>query len=1098
MPYLRLKRSGQEFTCLGSTDGDRYSLLYRTRLDLPSRAYVGMLLRCNDAGEPLTCTLSDVKLNAQDFGAFMQTDIGPVAQAGKVQVANGQWILQTFGYRLSTFDPTFRGLLVYKPHQGDFELDLKVSDFPGATLPGREVGLVCLEQLDFDHLGVAVLYGGSRCGYGLSLPPQASLKPYWDEGMHLAQAQLLLGPGPAKELCSVRVSCASWEQLVDSVSELANGIEAGLSREMHLDFSQPAPAARLTPEQLKTLDEARAQVLGVNSGAVLEASRRIDEILNASPTAPSAQCAAAMPGAILACQDLYGLFHERSRFLAGPLSHWLLARRLGAPQRPRDALGGAWVMMAAGYPRACDELVASLPQDVQGSEEAVALKMMITRDYRLIDPASVDGASPITQLAFVRAAEYCIRSDLLEAMGPEPALRNRSSALIPPAKVIGVGPNHLLTELGVTLACARDVSDLLGCTQLDEGRRLEAVQAMARELGLDEGGDLPTLARGVAWELANLRDSLKAIKVVPSLMKLYSLAMQQPGGPVVPGAVARWQCLPLHDFADEQRGLMLRKALQRYIFVGTCWCVPELANQFCADLAQGLQEQAPPLAQFFEALSQQALGRSDQAAPAIQKILASPTGRLPSVVCNTLWYLPTETVLGTKAGQKLHLPPGRGAWEWQMLAYTSDSLPHGWVNVYNYSQRCRSADAYDCWSATNIVRYEQNLAIQETLSQKMPYHAGLLSTLIGWARQFGDTTKAEQLCRRLIELTPEDPEPYSQLAFLLYHQGRRAQAVEVALEAMEKCRDNLLKYNMMGTLAIWLVQENRPAEALKWGREAAESYSETSLRGYAVALEANGRIDEARRVYRDCALRYGGAAKDYLDFLLDHGGTDAQVLQAVRDLATEHAKLLEKLSGRIAFSLQRARRIDLLEQAMQGPLAKVEPSQKLGHLLVCALYARDFPKALDYARKLEQLGPLQPLQVQYVHMAGRLSRDEQVQAKMMAQLRGLANNADVTWYCWYVASGVSARQILKQDPHPSPVPAYVNWMAGMEAELEGDLPGAAKYYRTASRIQKDTHGDYIPAVWADRLEKQIQSAATAPVTAPAAAGAPTPEQATSE
>lgn len=1076
MNHLRLVRRGQEFSAFVSAKGQEYIPLWRMSLDMPSRTYVGMLLRNSPTAQETECVLSKFLINGQDAGNLRPTNIGWGGKTGHLSHADGTWRLTTYGYRAVRFDNSMSALVAYAPQAGDFQIDVAVKTHK-SDFPWRVAGPVCLAALDFDHPGIALLRAKTKCGLGLARPPLVSMKSYCDDSLHLAAIQWATAPGDSKTLAEVPVSCATWDQLEDSVASLADAIEAGLERELSLG-PPSSPDPEPTAKRLAALDEARAKVLEVNSGTILRAAAQVDQALTDLPTCPQAHYTASLAGAVLALQDPYGAFHERGRFLAGPLSHWMLAKRLAPPTRDADRLSGAWLMLACGYPLAATDVTDALPAG-SDSPEARALHMFATCDYRPLDPNTVLSASPIEQLAWTEATNDCGLSEPREAVCADLVRRHRSAAFVPRRSDMEVAPGHTAWVLCMATCFARDAFDLLTSPQLPPQTRQRVAAAMIRNMNLPPWEDLLTQARAVAWSIFHEADDRTVIPNVAILMDLYRAAATQPiefGGPdrLLP------PCMPIHDFADVQRGLFLAAVYDRICFVQEDWSVRELAGSLSQEMADATAL-CPDVSLFFRAASLSSFKKYEDSKATVLQVLGTPLGRQYALTSILTLEWPAKGILLSDM-RKLTWPAARGAWDLQNLARLRHSDHAEWVACYNTSFACRRVDPWNVASASYVARSERNLEDLKQMAQRLPYSVRVLRSIRSCAMDWKQWDDAEWALRRQLTLTPQDPMAYRSLAIVVLKRGRRAEAIQVAEEAMRVCPWSVGKSTLMGELAVWLVRESRPEEALMWGEQSRQSGSFVGLRGYAVALAANGRTREALEAYRDLALRFGSAAQDYLDFLIDQGASDTDIMEAITSLARTHADILYLPAEGVAESLQRDGRTSLLAQAYAGPLAAVPPDLQKSQLLLCALSERDFPATLEYAHQLRQLRPLDADELRRAHMAARLLGRQDAKAELEQQLRTVSvQRASNEWYFNNIFGPITAEETIARNPHP-PQASLVYWLLGIERECRGDVSGAMYAYQDAAQaFGDDDYADTTAGRWWRRMSRQ---AASSPASAP--------------
>ncbi|MHC4716720.1 MAG: hypothetical protein ACYS5V_07110, partial [Planctomycetota bacterium] len=471
-----------------------------------------------------SATISDVRLNGEAFEGYRRVDIGKPYEPSQVDHAAGTWTFQTYGYEVGDKKYFAVGPMFCKTIEGDFQIECKATDFT-STRGEFKAGLICRESLEREatvlaNWSIGRWVGGHVCG-----PHDRGGWTVFDDAWHPISVTLASAGERKTEIAKGLIAYASWAHMIGRAEQLADAIRAGLARELKLDLSNPRPARHATDAQLAGLDKARSLALEVNPGKVLSAAREVDRVLNASGACPEAHYTAAVCGSVLACQDKYGAFHERGRYLAGPASHWLLARRLAKAARGQDTLAGAWLMFATGYPRAAMDAVRSLPAEAADTAEVRALKMFITKDFRPLTPDGAIQAAPIEQLAWVEAAQECARIDLLGAAPVQMARKARCCALLPLYRSVGVGPGHTVSAMAPGLAFARDAYDLLTCPHLPEAKRRAVAEKMCDSLGLPAGDDLEASARSIAWHVFRNGLGGQMGDALAALAELYAVAM---------------------------------------------------------------------------------------------------------------------------------------------------------------------------------------------------------------------------------------------------------------------------------------------------------------------------------------------------------------------------------------------------------------------------------------------------------------------------------------------------------------------------------------------------------------------------------------------
>lgn len=1072
-PHLRLRRRGNVFDFFASPRGRSYVHIARYVRKLPAKTHVGIMFPASWSGrKTVTATVSDVRLNGDPFRAYRRADIGECYKPGEVSREGDKHTVTTHG-----FEPKGnwreRGPFLYRTCDGDFEIAARVDNIVGE---GGYYGLalMCRTGLEPDAESVALLSLVRSVHAAFGGPTHIRMRHIRDLGAHAVVPRLLTGADEAKPLASVPATYVSWEQLTRSIDELAEAILEGLKHEGIVPKTPPAGPRLPTPAQQGTLAGARKLALKVSSGEVLAAAGEVDQVLNSCPTCPQAHFTAALCGALLACQDVYGAFHERGRYLAGPVSHMLLARRLGGAVGAGERLSEAWVRLACGYPRAAMEALESIPPDKRNSPEARALAMFITEDHRALTEQTVLGATPIEQLAWIRATQSCGLDESLQTVPARLARDARTCALLPLYRSVGVGPGHTFSRLRIILAFARDASDLLTCPDIPAQKRRAIGRRMARALRQTPKDDLRELARVVAWAAFQRGLGEDPADALAPLTELYLEAMALPVGPTAENGGIRWRSISVHDFAELQRGLLVRTVYRRVKFLGSMLGVPEETEKFCRRLAEGMRE-VPGAGEFFRAMGDSYLG---QAAPATASLKAFLNTRAGRAAAGLNWAAPHFRNIAR--GVDYALPPGRGTWEWQKLCELSDWIDGRRVHPYAYLALGVDDHAADVFSALSWRAGSVDPA--ERFRARMEYDTALMTNVAYYARYFGQEAEAKRIYERLIELRPKDVTNYRNLAHWYYGNRQTDKGIEVCQRAADECEYTVGLSNLLGTMAEWLIEQNRPEEALAWGRIASRSYSYRGLAGLGLALAANGMVGEALVVFRRAAERYSTGTHGLTQLILQEKLGFDRLSEEIQSLVKLHQRMRDKVAEAVSSGCVAAGGdCASLERLYEGPLSFVPLDERARQLMVNAVYQRRFDAALDHAGRLARLSRLSADEAILAHAARRLTKRQRQTAWVDEQLRLHLNDrllAAVVKHCL----GEIPLKDLPQTARRKGPRAYRFFLIGVEAERKNDLRGAIGAYEQARWLIAPSFASRVPRRWIEILKPD------APTTGQAAKG----------
>ena len=130
------------------------------------------------------------------------------------------------------------------------------------------------------------------------------------------------------------------------------------------------------------------------------------------------------------------------------------------------------------------------------------------------------------------------------------------------------------------------------------------------------------------------------------------------------------------------------------------------------------------------------------------------------------------------------------------------------------------------------------------------------------ALQSGDPGRSEQLCRRVLQQEPGNPEALHQLGLICRARGQPAEAADLIARAVEQEPDNVRFLNNLGVV---LRAAGRPKESLAVCRRAVrlDPHYPAAFNSLGTALCELGRIMESEQAFRQ-ALELAPGEPDYL------------------------------------------------------------------------------------------------------------------------------------------------------------------------------------------------------------------------------------------
>jgi tetratricopeptide (TPR) repeat protein len=381
---------------------------------------------------------------------------------------------------------------------------------------------------------------------------------------------------------------------------------------------------------------------------------------------------------------------------------------------------------------------------------------------------------------------------------------------------------------------------------------------------------------------------------------------------------------------------------------------------------------------------------------------------------------------------------------------------------------------------TIIMGYANTPEIAESYRQRMPYHLGLLQQI---TRQMcasnRDADALEAILRQMIDLAPAQEDAYYQLARVYLDRDDRPHAIDLIQQAYKNCEFSVGISNKIGEMVMWLVQEGRKEEALTWGRRGASTGSAEGMTGLVVALEANGRVEEAKGVYREIALRYYGSTNDYIRWLLKHDTPLPQMKEEVQALLVTHAGLQQSIADQVGVAFRQPG-VDpqMLEELYKGPLAFQAPATQKAELLECAMFTRQFPRAVEYGMQAVELKSRNVYHLMWLHAAMRLSGKTERLRHVEDLLRNLPDKGYIAEHVAYVLGELDSKTLRQKCDSPY-TRAYAYWLKGIDAEAHKQMEDAIEAYTTAVQCHASGDANWLSYYWAQMLSKQYPAATQA-------------------
>lgn len=755
-------------------------------------------------------------------------------------------------------------------------------------------------------------------------------------GAHKINVVLATAPGSEKVIATRDVSWKTFDEISQAVNSLSADALKNLSAALNLHFPENVKNLPDTAENIEILKKARAQSLLVHSGKIYGASKEIDKVLSANPYSAEAHYDAALCGAMLGYQDLFGRFHDRPRYLAKPLANLLFAEELAAPKSLDDKMTKCWVEYLCGYPVPAKKIVDSFSEKEATTPEAHAIKMFITRNFTLLHDDKRLDAAPIQQLAFMYAAQDCGATAGLDEMPDKMCSKSKTSAFFTTYSGATVSLEHGYTTKGITFALARDSYDLLRNEDIPLNTRQAIAKKLADILAISSEGNIKILSKRISSTLRRNNRDFKVSAVIAAMMPLYDAAIKaSEKEPQSAAEKYKWQTISLRDFAELQRSILLMRISRRLRFMAYTWSVIDSAAALSNNIAKSVSKSMPEMSKYFEGFAICLTDEKEKQKELAKSILNSPLGEQCTIkfaiAGNWSGFMGRKVDMG--------FIPGRGCWQWHTLVQCSlHSFKHG--NLYWPSvNMVFASDPYSAVAIPGYIWRTKSFSCLDTpeMRERAKYDMGVLTDAAWMAKGMKKYDEAEKYFNQAISSGRAGVNTYHWFVDLYIEEGKKDKAIEIALQAAKKFDDSVGASNLQGKLAVLLVEKGRNKEALEWGKKSACSYSSMGLNGLAVALEANGKIKEAHDVFEAKAMRYRDDMDDYLNFLMRHDYSVDEIVNAISELGQEYPNNKKRLADTVLRCIKKnPKYYDVLEKAYAGPLSYVDKDERKKQLVfVC-------------------------------------------------------------------------------------------------------------------------------------------------------------------
>ena len=197
--------------------------------------------------------------------------------------------------------------------------------------------------------------------------------------------------------------------------------------------------------------------------------------------------------------------------------------------------------------------------------------------------------------------------------------------------------------------------------------------------------------------------------------------------------------------------------------------------------------------------------------------------------------------------------------------HTVTTITEGRANVDQFIRAMReespnSALAFSAWMQKypDDKRHEDPAATATAIAEardKFPESSAVMSTAATWALDIHDFKTAEEILSELLQREPSCDIAYDLVTAYAY-TGDYDKAAAVVAAADQYPGFGLERASLNNHLALFLMNENKYADALPYAQVAGDSYSGWGLATLAECLDRLGKIDETEQLIKANAERY--------------------------------------------------------------------------------------------------------------------------------------------------------------------------------------------------------------------------------------------------
>lgn len=156
--WVRLVRSGNQFTGYRSNDGASWTVVGTVTVALPANVYVGLAVSSHHVGDAARATFTNLTQPTGLPSPWLNRDIGGPTPAGSAAVASGTFTIAAGGTDIWDLSDQFQ--FVYQPIQGDTEIVARVTGLE-RTHDWAKAGVMIRETLNPDSRHLSMFATGA-------------------------------------------------------------------------------------------------------------------------------------------------------------------------------------------------------------------------------------------------------------------------------------------------------------------------------------------------------------------------------------------------------------------------------------------------------------------------------------------------------------------------------------------------------------------------------------------------------------------------------------------------------------------------------------------------------------------------------------------------------------------------------------------------------------------------------------------------------------------------------------------------------------------------------------------------------------------------